>query len=50
LTPDVVPKENVADVTFVSTVIPLPEIVKLTDWLRNGLCALFPAIEPLALL
>jgi hypothetical protein len=34
--PEVVPKENVAEVIMVSPLMPDPEIVKVTDWLRNG--------------
>jgi hypothetical protein len=37
LSPEVVPKENVTEVTGVELVIPDPLIVKVADRLRNGL-------------
>ena len=48
--PAVVPNENVALVMLVLGVMPVSEITNIAVWLRNGLCAGFPAIEPLALL
>ena len=36
-TPEVVPKENVADVIVVSAAIPEPVMVNVTDWFRKGL-------------
>jgi hypothetical protein len=36
-TPEVVPKENVADVIVVSAAIPEPVMVKVTDSNRKGL-------------
>jgi hypothetical protein len=50
LMPAVVPNENVALVMVVLGVMPKSEITNIAVWLRNGLCAGFPAIEPLALL
>ena len=45
-----VPKENVTPVIVVSDVTFGAVRVNEADWLRNGLCGLFPAIEPLAAL
>ena len=50
VTPEAVPNENVADVIVVSAVIPAPVMVKVADWLRNGLCGPFPLIELLTAL
>jgi hypothetical protein len=45
--PEVVPKEKITS----SIVVPMgrPVIMKVAVWFTNGLCALFPAMEPFAL-
>ena len=46
--PEVVPKENVAEVMVVLEVMPGPVITNVAEPLRNGLCGLLPAMLPLA--
>ena len=50
LSPAAVPNENTVLLTVVFAVTPVMFRVNVADWLRNGLCGSFPAIDPPALL
>ena len=49
LSPAVVPKEMLTLLSCETLVSPEIVIVNVAVWFKKGLCALFPAIEPLAL-